>query len=75
MTNEKLIFQQLDRLFWLLLQAPGVARYKSDIVLFTKGLYVSGAIERTTVYTDLEEHMKYTAIEKMLAEWDKERNL
>lgn len=41
---ERLIITMLDRLFWLMTQAPNVARYGSDVTLFTEAAMAVGAV-------------------------------
>lgn len=43
--SERLIVAMMDRLFWLITQAPGVARYASDVELFTEVAIAAGVVD------------------------------
>lgn len=42
--GERRIITMLDRLFWLVTQAPGVARYADDVELFTRAAMDAGSV-------------------------------
>jgi hypothetical protein len=43
--SERLIVAMIDRLFWLTTQIPGVARYASDVELFTEVAIAAGVAD------------------------------
>jgi len=70
--NDKTLAMMLYRLFWLTTQASGVARYDSDIILFTKGIYESGAIDLETAIDDLRSYLDSNTphdIPKIVERW------
>ena len=58
MTDEQLTIQLLNRLFWLITQTPGVARYESDVRLFEGALLKHNLITREQYERTVLSHSK-----------------